>query len=143
MCTILYKSLRRLLLTTGAAIFTVVALFFLPEARAETAEQKAPEPQKTAARAPAAQAVITVADVATRLTEVANLLHTFSTELALSAQIEAIGASLPLVSADIDRQHETSGSAIGWYTMGKERRESMLVMTHCATVLSFNDNWNK
>jgi hypothetical protein len=69
---------------------------------AETAEQKTPEPQKTPAAA--ARAVITVADVATRATEVANLLRTFSTKLAPSAQIEAIGTSLPLVSADIDRQ---------------------------------------
>jgi hypothetical protein len=102
MAIILRKLIKLSPITMGAAIITAVTLFFLPGALAQTAEEKAAEPRKPISQP--SQAIIPVAEVSRKVTEVSNLLRTFSIKLAPSTQIEAIGTSLPRVSGEIERQ---------------------------------------
>jgi len=94
---------------TGVALL----LLLLCPVPGKTAEQKAPEPQKTTAPAaaqtaapapiPSGPAAISMADVATRATEVANQLQTIVQKVAPSPQIEMIRQTLPDISRQIDQ----------------------------------------
>jgi len=90
----LHRLLRFLLGTVVVAL--VAAFLFLPVVFGATPEQETPEPAKTPAPPPSA--AIPLAEVATRATEVQNLLRTLSTQLAPSPEIEMIRKRLPEVS---------------------------------------------
>jgi small-conductance mechanosensitive channel len=77
----------------------VSALLLVSVVIGEAAEQKTPATQKPPA--PQAPTAIPLADVATRATEVSNLLSTMDTELAPSPGIETIEKQLPGVSERI------------------------------------------
>ena len=74
-------------------IALVAACFLMVAVSGQAAEQKTAEPQKP--QAPQAPAAIPLADVATRSTEVLNLLRTFNTLLVPGPHIEMIEKQLP------------------------------------------------
>ena len=85
----------------AALVFAIVACFVLLAAgQGVTAGNETREPKKVSALPPSS--AIPVAEVATRATEVSNLLHTLETQLASSPAIETIRKQLPKVSAHID-----------------------------------------
>ncbi len=73
------------------------AFLFLPVVFSAVPEQKTPEPKKPAP-APPTSAAIPLAEVATRATQVSNLLRTLNTQLAPSPEIERIQNRLPEAS---------------------------------------------
>ncbi len=77
----------------------VVSFLFMSAVVAQAAEQKTQTPQKVPA--PQASAAIPIAEVATRATEVSNLLRSLNTLLAPSPHIETIQKQLPDISRDI------------------------------------------
>ena len=90
----------------GLSVMAAITwLFLLGIVVDVTAEQKSPIPQNTTASslAPTLPTAIPVADVATKATEVANLLQTLTQKLAFSPEVEMIRASLPDVSKQIEQ----------------------------------------
>jgi potassium-dependent mechanosensitive channel len=75
------------------------ALIFMATASVQAAEQKTPEPQK--ATAPQAPTAIPMAEVATRATEVSNLLRTMSTLLAPILEVDRVQKLLPDTSRNM------------------------------------------
>ncbi len=92
-------ALRR---SVGASIIVLAAIGSLPSVRALPAEQKTAEAPKPAAPPPLV--AIPLADIATRGTEVSNLLVILTTSAAASADIESISKTLPDISEKLDRQ---------------------------------------
>ena len=85
----------------AALVFAIAAGFvLLASGQGETAGNGTREPKKVSALPPSL--AIPVAEVATRATEVSNLLHTLETQLAPSPAIETIRKQVPKVSAHID-----------------------------------------
>jgi small-conductance mechanosensitive channel len=82
------------------AIVAVVAFCALPSIGGFAAEQKTAEAPKPAPP----PTVIPLADIATRATEVSNLLVILTTSAAASADIESIAKTLPDISEKLDRQ---------------------------------------
>jgi potassium efflux system protein len=82
------------------AIAFVAGFLFMATVSAQAAEQKISEPQKPPTQQ--APAAIPVAEVATRSTEVSNLLRTFNALLAPSPQIEMIAKQLSDTSRKIE-----------------------------------------
>jgi len=80
-------------------IALAAALLLRGTAPGQAAEQKTPAPQKVPAQQ--APTAIPVAEVATRSTEVSNLLRTFNALLAPGPHIETIQKQLPDVTRDI------------------------------------------
>jgi hypothetical protein len=80
----------------------------LPPILVGAAEQKTTEsskpPTPSAAPPPAAPAAIPLPDIATRATEVSNLIGTLTAGAAPSAQIESIAKTLPDFSEKLDAQ---------------------------------------
>jgi small-conductance mechanosensitive channel len=93
----LHRLLRFLVGTVVVAL--AAAFLFLPVVFGAAPEQTTPEPSK--APAPPTSAAIPLAEVATRVTEVQDLLLTLTTQLAPSPEIETIQNRLPEVSEDI------------------------------------------
>ena len=87
--------------SVGVSILVLAALGSLPSVRALAAEQKTAEAPKPASPPPVA---IPLADIATRATEVSNLLVILTTSAAASADIESIAKTLPDISEKLDRQ---------------------------------------
>jgi potassium efflux system protein len=87
--------------SVGVSILVLAALGSLPSVRALAAEQKTAEAPKPASPPPVA---IPLADIATRATEVSNLLVIMTTSAAASADIESIAKTLPDISEKLDRQ---------------------------------------
>ena len=87
--------------SVGVSILVLAALGSLPSVRALAAEQKTAEAPKPASAPPT---VIPLADIATRATEVSNLLVILTTSAAASAQIENIAKTLPDLSKKLDAQ---------------------------------------
>jgi potassium-dependent mechanosensitive channel len=89
-------------------VFLAGALLCPSPSHSQTAHQEILAPQKSAApqktTAPASSAAIPVAEIATRATEVSNLLRILNARLAPSSQIETIRKQLPEVSERIDRK---------------------------------------
>ncbi|HSK31364.1 MAG TPA: hypothetical protein VLA17_15495, partial [Candidatus Limnocylindria bacterium] len=84
----------------------VVAVCFLPRIGAIAAEQESPVPSK-AAESPvllAPPAEIPLTDIATRTTEVSNLISSLTAAAVPGAQIESIAKSLPDLSAKLDAE---------------------------------------
>ncbi len=92
------------LLRTAQSVLAIVlaAAFFLAAASGEPAGQTTSEPRQ--APAPPSSTAIPQAEVVTRALEVSNLLHTLTTNLAPSPEIETIQQSLPEVSGQVDRE---------------------------------------
>jgi hypothetical protein len=87
------------------SIFALLVLCALPSFVATAAEPKAAEPRKVvAAPPPAAPAAIPLADIATRATEVSNLIGNLTAGATPSAQIENIAKTLPEFSEKLDAQ---------------------------------------
>ena len=84
------------------AIVAVVAFCALPSIGGFAAEQKTAEAPRPASVPP--PTVIPLADIATRATEVSNLLVILTTSAAASADIESIAKTLPDISEKLDRQ---------------------------------------
>ena len=84
------------------AIVAVVAFCALPSIGGFAAEQKTAEAPRPAPPPP--PTVIPLADIATRATEVSNLLVILTTSAAASADIESITKTLPDISEKLDRQ---------------------------------------
>jgi hypothetical protein len=80
----------------------------LPPILVGAAEQEKTESAKTpappAASAPAAPATIPLADIATRATEVSNLIGNLTAGATPSTQIESIAKTLPELSQKLDAQ---------------------------------------
>ncbi len=93
-------SLRQSLLYL--AMIVVLAVGFLPTVPGMTAEQKTAQAPKPAAPEP--PVAIPLADIATRATEVANLLGKLIASAAPGAQIESIAKTLPESSEKLDGQ---------------------------------------
>src|SRR5208283_3537541 len=88
---------------SGALVIILAGAFFCPSpTHGQTTDQKTPAPQKAAA--PVSPTAIPVAEIATRATEVFNLLRALDTKLAPSFEIETIQKLLPEVSERIDRK---------------------------------------
>ena len=87
--------------SVGVSILVLAALGSLPSVRALAAEQKTADAPKPASAPPLA---IPLADIATRSTEVSNLLVILTTSAAASADIESIAKTLPDISEKLDRQ---------------------------------------
>jgi hypothetical protein len=85
-----------------ASAIAASCLSFLPVILVGAAEQKSVEPTKPAA--PLAPAAIPLADIATRATDLSNLLGNLTTSAAPSAQIENIAKTLPESSERLDEQ---------------------------------------
>jgi len=105
----IHRFIRKVMLFQLRALVAciIAGLFLLYPVAGGTAEQESPVPQKTtapaAAPAPAAPSVIAVADVATKATEVENLLQTLTQNLAPSPHTEIIRKLLPVVSRQIEQ----------------------------------------
>ena len=84
------------------AIVAVVAFCALPSIGGFAAEQKTTEAPRPAPAPP--PTVIPLADIATRATEVSNLLVILTTSAAANADIESIAKTLPDISEKLDRQ---------------------------------------
>lgn len=82
--------------------FASVFLLLLSAVSGKAAEQKTADVPKVAAPAP--PAAIPLADIATRATEVSNLLGNLTASSAPSAQIESIAKTLPESSEKLDAQ---------------------------------------
>jgi potassium-dependent mechanosensitive channel len=80
--------------------FLILLALLVPTVPGHAAEQTGPSPKPAPVAPPAA--VIPLAEVATRATEVLNLLPSLTGQLATSAQIQMILAQLPEVSERID-----------------------------------------
>ncbi|MCJ7707470.1 MAG: hypothetical protein MUO38_07610, partial [Anaerolineales bacterium] len=81
-------------------VILAVTFFFVVAVHGQVAEQKTTTPQK--APAPQAPESIPLADIATRATEVSNLLRHVNTLLDPSPQIETIQKLLPEASRNIE-----------------------------------------
>ena len=93
----------RLRVFSGVLVIILAGAFFcLPAVHGQTADQKDPAPQKTTTPAPST--AIPVPEIATRATEVSNLLRALNTRLASSSRIDTIQKLLPEVSERIDRK---------------------------------------
>ncbi len=79
---------------------TVTAFVYPPVLHGQTAQQKAPEPQKTVA--PPSPTAIPPAEIAAQATQVSNLLRMRLSRLAPSLEIEKIQHLLPRISEQID-----------------------------------------
>ena len=84
------------------AIVAVVAFCALPSIGGFAAEQKTAEAPRPASVPP--PLAIPLADIATRATEVSNLLVILTTSAAANADIESIAKMLPDISEKLDRQ---------------------------------------
>jgi small-conductance mechanosensitive channel len=84
------------------AIVAVVAFCALPSIGGFAAEQKTAEAPRPASVPP--PTVIPLEDIATRATEVSNLLVILTTSAAANADIESIAKMLPDISEKLDRQ---------------------------------------
>jgi potassium-dependent mechanosensitive channel len=82
------------------------ALFFSPPFPVRAAEEKTPDAVKSAVSTP--PAVIPLADIAARATEVANLLSSLTTAAAPGPAIENIAKALPDYSKKLDAEVETT-----------------------------------
>ncbi len=91
--------LRRLAL--GLPAIALAAVFFLASASGGAADQTTSEPKP--ATAPSPSTAIPSAEVATRATEVTDLLRTLTTNLAPSPAIETVQQALPGIIEQIDR----------------------------------------
>ena len=85
-----------------SALLAALLVGFLPSLLLGAAEQKSSESLKTAAPVP--PAVISLADIATRATEVSNLLGHLTASAARSAQIKNIAKTLPELSETLSAQ---------------------------------------
>jgi potassium-dependent mechanosensitive channel len=90
-----FHRLVRFLLGT-LVVALAAAFLFLPVVCGAAPEQKTPEPSK--APAPPPSTAIPLAEIATRATEVSNLLRALDTQLTPSPEIETIQNRLPEVS---------------------------------------------
>ena len=81
-------------------VFLLTALLFISAAPANAAEPKTEEPTKTPAPAPLR--AIPIEEIATRATEVSNLVSAFKTKLLPSPEIETIRKLVSQVSGNID-----------------------------------------
>jgi small-conductance mechanosensitive channel len=98
-----FKKLRGALrLSVCAFIIALVAVCSLPPVTAIAAETKTAETPKPAAPPP--PVTIPLADIATRATEVSNLLGNLTVGATPSAQIESIAKTLPEFSEKLDAQ---------------------------------------
>jgi small-conductance mechanosensitive channel len=87
------------------SFFVLFGLCSLSPVAAFAAEQKPAVPPKAAETlAPPPLATIPLADIATRATEVSNLLGNLTTSAALSAQIQIIAKTLPEFSEKLDQE---------------------------------------
>ncbi len=89
----------------------LVAVLFLSAAAGASFGQASPAPPQTAA--PPASTVIPQAEVATRASEVANLLTSVSATSAPSPDIDKIRQSLPEISRQIDRDSTDTFATLG------------------------------
>ena len=98
-----FKKLRGALrLSVCAFIIALVAVCSVPPVTAIAAETKTAETPKPAAPPP--PVTIPLADIATRATEVSNLLGNLTASAAPSAQIENIAKTLPELSEKLNAQ---------------------------------------
>ena len=97
------------------AIASIVGISLLISVGGFAAEQKpadAPKPAPPAPATPTPPATIPLADIATRATEVSNLLGNLATSAALSAQIQIIAKTLPEFSAKLDQEFAVAAKTL-------------------------------